>query len=81
MKVKYQIAMIGDKYLVAEMADGMYYFLFDAKKEELELHPPQLLTDEQTTEFYGYEFGFIDEITSNEYSSLDIIFRQVEIEI
>jgi hypothetical protein len=36
MKIKYQIAMIDNKYLVAEMADGMYYFLFDEKKENLE---------------------------------------------
>jgi hypothetical protein len=39
MNIKYQIAMIGNQYLIAEMADGIYYFLFDFTEENLEQHP------------------------------------------
>jgi hypothetical protein len=81
MNIKYQIAIIGDKYLVAEMADGMYFFLFDFTKENLEINPPQLLTESQTDEFYGDEFEFFDENTGEEYSSLDVIFREVEVKL
>ena len=82
MSIKYQIAMIGNQYLIAEMADGIYYFLFDFTEENLEQHPPQLLSQREVRDYYGDEFEFfVDNDDSKEYSSLDIIFREVELSI
>jgi len=79
MNIKYQIAMIGNQYLITEMAD---YFLFDFTEENLEQHPPQLLSEREVRDYYGDEFEFfVDNDDSKEYSSLDIIFREVELNI
>lgn len=84
MKVKYQIAIIpsnsGNKYLVYEMLDGIYFYLFEENSENLKISPPKLLTEEDVNEFRE-EFDFFDENTGDKYSSLDIIFKEVELEI
>lgn len=78
-KIKYQIAIVGSQYLTVEMADGLYFYLFDFNESNLKEYPPQLLTEESIKENFGYEFEFFDEISNKEYSSLDVIFREVEL--